>query len=121
MGVGDPLEAAAELDGPLRAGTWHFVGDGLILADVEMTFDVIWRGGGGDQVVVSFAQHFTQVSDADAERFEADAAGAAIAAKAGDQLVLRMTAVRSATTHTAYIPNADGSLTHGRIPSLTLP
>jgi hypothetical protein len=121
VGVGDPLEAAITLDGPLRAGTWHFVGDGLILADVEMTFDVIWRGAGGDTVIVSFAHHFTQVSASSAEKFEADAAGIAAAARSGDELVLRMTATKSTTTHTAYIPNADGSLTHGRIPSLTLP
>lgn len=122
MGVGDPLSATYKLVGPIAAGAWHLVGDGLILASVDMQFDVLWRSGGNDQPIVSFSHHF----DVPAESYyaaplDADAAGAAVPARAGDLLVLRITALSSASPGSAYIPNFDGSHTKGRIPALSLP
>lgn len=124
MGVGDPLEATYTLAGPIAAGSWHLVGDGLILTAVDMQFDVLWRNGGNDQLIVRFSHHFDPPSGAqafDAVLFDGDAAGAAVPASAGDLLVLRMTALASAASGPAYIPNADGSHTRGRIPALSLP
>lgn len=120
MGVGDPLEATFVLAGPIDAGTWHLVGDGVALAPVDMRFDVLVRAGGVEKLVVSFSHHFEPVSY-DAVAFDADAAGAAVDAQPGDLLVLRMVAVSSTTSGPAFVPNADGSHAHGRIPSLTLP
>jgi hypothetical protein len=125
VGVGDPLEASFVLLGAIGAGTWHLVGDGLVLAPVDMRFDVLLAAGGvPEQTVVSFSHHFDPPTGAhvyDAVTFEADAAGAAVAARPGDLLVLRLTAVQSTTGGAAFIPNADGSHAAGRIPSLTVP
>lgn len=128
MGVGDPLEATYVLAGPVAAGVWQLVGDGLILAAVDMQFDVLWRSGLGDQqneqLIVSFRHHFDPPTGShayDAVPLDANAAGAAAAAVRGDRLVLRMTATQAASSGPAYLPNADGPHTHGRIPSLSLP
>jgi hypothetical protein len=101
-------------------GSWHLVGDGIALAPLDMRFDVLWRSGGTDRMVVSFQHHFDPTKDSSAARFDADASGQAVAAKAGDLLVLRMTA-NSSIAGAAYIPNADGEHANGRIPSITLP
>lgn len=124
MGVGDPLEATYMLAGPIAAGPWHLVGDGLILTAVDMQFDVLWRSGGTDQPIVRFSRHFDPPAGAqafDAVSFDGDAVGTAVPASAGDLLVLRLTALTSASAGPAYIPNADGSHTRGRIPALSLP
>jgi hypothetical protein len=73
--------------------------------------------------VARFSHHFDPPAGSQAFNavpLDADAAGTAVAASAGDLLVLRMTAVQAAPG-SAYIPNGDGSHTSGRIPSLTLP
>jgi len=121
LGVGDPLEASFELAGPIGAGSWHLVGDGLVLAAVDMRFDVLWRHGGTDTLVVRFDHHFDPPAGYDAVPLDADAVGVAVAAQPGDRLVLRMSATQSATSGPAFIPNADGTHANGRIPSLTLP
>lgn len=123
MGVGDSLEAAFQLAGPIRAGSWHLIGDGIILQSVDMRFDVVWRIAAGDTTLASFTNHFdlpTGEAQFNAVPFEADAPGIAAAAHAGDQLVLRFTASGSGNG-TVYIPNGDGSKTMGRIPSVKLP
>lgn len=129
MGVGDSqLEAAFALRGPIPAGTWHLVGDGAIIASVDVRFELIWRSrgadggtGGTDVVLASFDHHFDpQASGFDAVAFEGDAAGPAAAARAGDQLVLRFTASNT-TASTAYVPNGDGAQANGRIPYVDLP
>ena len=91
-----------------------------MLKSVDVTFDVIWRGSGGDRVVVSFSHHFDPPAGFDAVPFEADATGAEVPARDGDRLVLRWTAA-GASSGPAFIPNADGANTNGRIPSLKLP
>jgi len=55
----------------------------------------------------------------DAVAFDADLAGVAAPAQAGDRLVLRFNNVGPETG--AYTPNGDGSLVGGRVPNLTLP
>jgi hypothetical protein len=123
VGVGDPLEAAIDLDAPIKAGPWSFVGDGIIIASVDVQFDVIWRSGGTDKTLVSFTHHFDkQPTGFDAVPFEAQADGMAAAASPGDQLVLRFTALTTdPDTPMPYIPNGDGARTNGRIPTLMLP
>lgn len=127
MGVGDSLEATFPLVGPIPAGSWHLVGDGIVLASCDLEFDVIWRHG-SDTTLASFSHHFdprTAPPKFDATQFEADAPGLSAQAAAGDQLVLRFTASVMADAGAGvvdvYIPNGDGANAHGRIPSLTLP
>ena len=63
---------------------------------VTVRFDVIWRRpGGGDAVLATtthdFAPNPPGPAQFDAIRFDADLDGAAVAASAGDLLVLRFT------------------------------
>ena len=124
LGPGGSLEAAYLLTGPIKAGSWHLVGDGIVLDPVDITFDVLWRDAGGDHPVVSFTHHFDPPSAGfNAVLYEADAAGVAAKAKSNDQLVLRMTAAPGSYPPDTmlWIPNGDAEQTHGRDPSLTLP
>jgi hypothetical protein len=125
VGVGDSLEATLTLAGPIPAGTWHLVGDGIVFSSVDVEYDVLWRHAGSDSPLVTFRHHFDPLSGAqqfDASPFEADGAGAAAAARAGDLLVLRFSTVGAdGGAGTVFIPNGDGAKANGRIPSLTLP
>jgi hypothetical protein len=124
LGVGDSLEAPFTLRGPIAAGTWRLVGDGIITGAVDVHFEVVWRkaSGGGDTVLAAWDHHFDPRGGGnfDAVPFEATAQGPAAPAKAGDLLVLRMV-ISGTTQPTAYIPNGDGPRAKGRIPSIELP
>lgn len=123
MGVGDPLEAEYTLFGPIAAGTWHLIGDGIALRDVDVRFEVLLRNESGDHTIVTFDHRFVMPDGAGANRaiaFEADQTGEAVDAQDGDRLVLRMTASNTANGP-AFIPNGDGKFAGGRIPSITLP
>jgi hypothetical protein len=92
---------------------------------VTVRFDVIWRRpGGGDAVLATtthdFAPNPPGPAQFDAIRFDADLDGAAVAASAGDLLVLRFTTT-SGAAGAYYIPNGDGALVNGRTVNLTLP
>ena len=127
MGVGDSLEAAFTLAGPISAGTWHLVGDGIVQAPVDVQYDVIWRHAGSDSTLASFQHHFDPLVGAnhfDATMYDANATGLAATARPGDLLVLRFTASGPAdggSAVSAFIPNGDGAHALGRIPSITLP
>ena len=124
MGVGDSLEAPYVLKGPLAAGRWKLVGDGIALEAADVRYEVIWRNATRDMPIVQFRHHFDPVQAAPfkAIGYDEEADGVAAAAVAGDQLVLRFSI---ASTHPAgtkqWVPNADGSVKNGRIPSLLLP
>ena len=122
MGVGDSqLEAPFALRGPIPAGVWHLVGDGAVIASVDIRYQLIWRSGGTDVVLAAFDHHFDpQPSGFDAVAFEGEAAGATAAAGAGDLLVLRIIASNT-TASTAFLPNGDGANANGRIPYVDLP
>jgi hypothetical protein len=124
VGVGDPqLEAAYTLQAAIPAGVWHFVGDGIVFAPVDITWDVIWRpaGGGPETGLVRFAHHYDPGADLNtAVPYEATAVGVPAEAHAGDQLVLRLSAAAASQPNVFY-PNGEGSRAHGRIPYLDLP
>jgi hypothetical protein len=121
VGIGDPLEAAFSLGGPIPAGTWTLVGDGVIIEPVDVTFEILWRGAAGDEVVATFEHRFEpQEEGFDAVHYEATREAAAVPAEAGDELVLRYRAA-NATISMAYIPNGGGERYGGRIPFLDLP
>jgi hypothetical protein len=122
VGVGDSqIEAAFALRGPVSAGTWHLVGDGEVIASVDIRYDLIWRSGGTDVVLATFNHHFDpQPSGFDAVAFEDQVAGPAANAHDGDQLVLRFTASNTSAP-TAFVPNGDGPSSNGRIPFVDLP
>jgi hypothetical protein len=125
LGPGGSLEAAYLLSGPIKAGNWHLVGDGVVFESTDVTFDVIWRDAGGtDHPIVSYTKHFDpQPSGFNAVLYEDDALGPAVPAKGNDQLVLRMSAPAGTYPDGTmlWIPNGDAEKTMGRDPSLTLP
>jgi len=104
------------------AGTYQLVCDGIIIGAVDVAFTLILRRDRVDVVLASRTQHFEPRPDGsyDAQACDLALPAPAIDFEAGDQLVLRY-AASNTTTMQAYIPNGDGALTHGRIPSVTLP
>jgi len=125
IGPGGSLEAAYLLSGPIKAGSWHLVGDGIVFQPVDVTFDVLWRDAGNvDHPIVSFTHHFDpQPSGFNAVEYEDNAPGVAAKAKGNDQLILRMSAAAGTYPDGTmlWIPNGDGANAQGRDPSLTLP
>ena len=122
MGIGDPLEAEFTLVAPIPAGTWRLVGDGIIIEPVDVLFELIWRGDAGDDVLATFQTHFEPNGGGnfDAVPFEETVELEVVPAAAGDELVLRYSAM-NATIGMAYIPNGDGATHNGRIPFIELP
>jgi hypothetical protein len=125
LGVGDSREAAYTLAGPLRAGTWHLVGDGeLITRAVDVRFDIVWRPrAGADTVIATVSHRFTPPPTPNpfgGATFEADLPGIAAPAARGDSLVLRFN-VTGGESGASYTPNGDGALANARVPNLTLP
>ncbi len=122
MGAGRSLEAGYELDGPIDAGRWTLVADAIIIEPVDVTFELLLRQGGDDQVLATWQHHFEPRADGEyrAQPFEEGADVPRVDAGAGDRLVLRYTGEGS-DVMMAYIPNGDGQLLGGRIPYLDLP
>ena len=122
MGAGRSLEAGYELGGPIDAGGWTLVADGIIIEPVDVTFELILRHGGDDQVLATWEHHFEPLPGDEyrAQPFEDDADVPRVDAVAGDRLVLRYTGDGS-DIMMAYIPNGDGQALGGRIPYLDLP
>lgn len=86
-----------------------------------MTFELFLRRGDDDRGLARWAKHFDPATSiANAQAYDVEKEAPAIEWSAGDQLVLRYTAEGS-TEAEAWIPNGDGTLSHGRIPSIALP
>lgn len=122
MGAGRSLEAGYVLSGPIDAGSWGFVGDGIITESVDVTFELLLRTAAADQVLATWQHHFDPLPGGE-YRAQAFADGAdldRVDASDGDQLVLRYTGDGS-DLMMAYIPNGDGDALGGRIPYLDLP
>ena len=121
MGAGGSQEAAYNLKGPVKAGTYHFVLDAIITQSVDVTFDLIWRRGTTDTTLAHWMEHYDPLpGNFDAQPFEYDETTQAIDYQKGDQIVFRYTGM-NATAAEAYIPNGDGVNANGRIPHFTLP
>ena len=127
MGAGGSLEAAYRLAGPIKAGNWHLIGDGVAFDPADVTFTVLWRDAHGADHVLATFEHMFPVGGSPvngfipATPFEADAMGVAAAAVVNDELVLRITAKGNPADALLFLPNGDGAHAQGRIPSLTLP
>ena len=121
MGAGGSQEAPFTLEASVPAGVYHLVLDSIIIKSVDVTFDLIWRRGAVDTSLASWQMHFDPLPGAfDAQAYEVDEPAPAIDWKAGDLLVFRYAGANTSQSE-AYIPDGDGSLSHGRIPNLTLP
>lgn len=106
----------------MRAGTYHFILDGIVTAKVDVEFElVVRRTGTADKVLTSWSQHFDPLPTGyDAQAYEVDKACPEIDYEAGDELVFIYTASNT-TKAEAWIPNGDGAKAKGRIPNITLP
>jgi hypothetical protein len=103
------------------AGTYRLILDCIVTAAVDVDFELLWRRGGDSIVIATWSKHFEPpASGHDAQPYEVNKAGPAVAFEDGAQLVFRYSA-RNTTGTEAWIPNGDGHLAHGRIPSITLP
>lgn len=124
MGAGSSLEAAYTLADPIPAGTWRLIADGIIIEPVDVTFELLVRpaDGSADNALATFTHHFDPLPDGvyEAQPFEETAEVAAVDPAEGDRLIFRYGA-ESAGLSMAYVPNGDGALTGGRIPSIELP
>jgi hypothetical protein len=110
-----------DLEGPVRAGNYHFVLDAIVIAKVDVEFKLISRGDSHNTVLASWSQHFDPLATGfTAQAYEVDQAAPAIDFEPGDQLVFQYSATNT-TKVEAWIPNGDGSKAKGRIPSLSLP
>ncbi|HEY5950209.1 MAG TPA: hypothetical protein VIV40_32160 [Kofleriaceae bacterium] len=105
----------------MPAGTYHFVLDCIVIASVDVTFELSVRHGSDSLVLSTWSKHFDPLSTGyDAQPYEVDKQAVALDVVEGDQLVFRYTA-KNTTKAEAWIPNGDGKLAHGRIPYITLP
>lgn len=124
MGAGSSLEAAYTLTEPIPAGTWRLIADGIILESVDVTFELLVRpaDGSADRALATFTHHFDPLPGGvyEAQPFEETAEVDAVEPADGDRLIFRYRGV-SAGLPMAYVPNGDGALLGGRIPSITLP
>lgn len=122
MGAGSSLEAGYTLKGPIKAGTWRLVADGIVLEPVDVTFEILWRQDDGDTVLSASSEHFelSPGGGYTAQPYEVTADVDRVPAEAGDRLVLRFTGEGS-SQEMAFIPNGDGELAGGRIPFIDLP
>ncbi len=123
MGAGGSQEAPYNLKASVPAGTYHFILDAVIIASIDVQFDLIWRRGSTDMPLASWMEHYDPATDGgfDAQPFEYDETAPAIDFQAGDELVFRYTGSNTTEMTETYIPNGDGSLSNGRIPNITLP
>ena len=121
MGAGGSLEATYKLKASVPAGTYHCVLDSIIIAPVDVTFDLIWRRGTTDTTLATWQMHFDpRPVGFDAQPYEIDHQVQAIDWQDGDLFVFRYSGMNS-TSNFAWIPNGDGAAANGRIPNITLP
>jgi hypothetical protein len=122
VGAGGSQEAPYTLRAGVKAGNYHLVLDAIIIAPVDVTFDLVWRSGSSDTMLAEWTAHYEPLGGGayEAQPFEYDEACPAIDYHKGDQLVFRYTGANTASAE-AYIPNGDGVHANGRIPNITLP
>jgi hypothetical protein len=122
VGSGGSQDAEFDLRASVPAGTYHVECDAVITASIDVTFTLIWRRGAIDTQLVQWTKHWDKLpSGVDAQAYEVDMAAGAIDFQAGDQLVFRYAGANAPSSAEAFIPNGDGVISHGRIPSITLP
>lgn len=123
MGPGGSQEAEFTLQASVPAGTYHFVCDAIVIRQIDVTFDFIWRRGSDDTVLATHSQTFSPLPDGSfkAQPCELDLDAPAIDFQPGDQFVFRYAGANSTGSSMTWIPNGDGALADGRIPNITLP
>jgi hypothetical protein len=122
VGSGGSLDAEYDLKADVPAGAYHVVLDAIIIRAVDVRFELLHRRGGEDVQLATWMAHFEPLGGGlyRAQPYELDVDAPAIDFTPGDQFVFRYIGLGS-TAMMAFIPNGDGDLTGGRIPSFTFP
>lgn len=127
MGVGDSLEAAFGLSGPIPAGTWGLSLDGLVAGPsatfMVVRFELLLRPMTGADVVFLRLEHRyprDPLNRFGAVRLRTSTPAPEVRASQGDRLVLRATGL-DGEAGSSFIYNGDGASTGGEIPRLDLP
>ena len=95
--------------------------DCIVIAGVDVTFDLLHRRDTVDTVITTWTEHFDPLPTGfDAQPHSVSMPGAAVDFAAGDKLVFRFSAANT-TQSDAWIPNGDGRNSAGRIPNISLP
>ena len=95
--------------------------DCIVIAGVDVTFELLHRRAAADTVITTWTEHFNPLPTSfDAQAYELDMPGDVVQFIDGDKLVFRFSAANTIMSD-AWIPNGDGSLSHGRVPNFTLP
>jgi len=122
VGPGRSQDAPYDLKATVPSGTYHVICDAIVIRAIDVTFSLLARRGAEDTVLSTWDQHFEPLPGGvySAQPYELDREAPAIDFLEGDQLVFRYAGANS-TSEQAFIPNGDGDVTGGRIPSITLP
>ena len=105
----------------MPSGAYHFVLDCIVIAPVDVKFELMARHGTDTVVLATWSKHFDPLATGyDAQPYEVDMTGAKIDFVKGDKLVFKFSGANTIQSD-AWIPNGDGGLSQGRIPNLTLP
>jgi hypothetical protein len=122
VGSGGSQEAPFNLRASVPAGTYHVECDAVIIAPIDVTFTLIWRRGTTDMQLAQWTKHWDPLPGTIvAQAYEVDMTAGAVNFQSGDQLVFRYDGSNAPSQAEAFIPNGDGVLSAGRIPSITLP
>ncbi len=101
VGVGNPKEATYSLPGPIPAGDYHLIGDGITTSMPDVQFDILWRrAGAADSTIVSFTHQYPAGS---ASQYEETKSVPAVSASAGDVLVMKVSMLGT-DMNAEYIP-----------------
>jgi hypothetical protein len=100
---------------------YHFVLDCIVIAGVDVTFDLLHRRDATDTVITTWTEHFNPLPTSfDAQAYEINMPGVMVPFIDGDKLVFRFSGANTIQSD-AWIPNGDGTHSDGRIPNITLP
>ena len=77
------------LVGPVPAGTYHFVLDAIVMAKVDVDFELVWRRGEQDTTLAMWSKHFDPLPNGsyDAQAYEVDQMAPKVDFDGGDQLM----------------------------------
>jgi hypothetical protein len=122
VGSGGSQDAEYKLKADVPAGAYRVICDHIIIASVDVVFELIHRRGGADVQLATWTEHFEPIGGGvfRAQPYERDVEAPAIDFESGDELVFRYTGTGS-TAMMGFIPNGDGHITGGRIPHIMLP
>jgi hypothetical protein len=101
-----PVTVGYTLSGPIPAGPYHLIADGFVSDQPVVRFEILWRRAGtSDEMPIVIFEHQYPANPVTFSQYEETQQGAAVPARDGDLLVLRMGLVGGAPVEqAAYVP-----------------